>query len=46
MYKYKKKQGIHVMILFIVELFAYVKCYGFFIKPSSGHLNTEVVSSE
>ena len=27
------------MILFIVELFANVKCFGFYIKPSSEQLN-------
>ena len=39
MYKYEKKQGMQKMILFIVKLFANVKCFGFYIKPSSGHLN-------
>ena len=27
------------MILFIGELFTYVKCFGFYIEPSSGYLN-------
>ena len=26
------------VILFIIELFASIKCFGFYIKPSSGHL--------
>ena len=34
-----KKQGIQKMVLFIVELFANVKHFSFYIKPSSGHLN-------
>ena len=34
-----KKQGIQMMILFIVELFANVKRFGFYNKPSSGYVN-------
>ena len=30
-----KKQGFQRMILFIIELFANNKCFGFYIKPSS-----------
>ena len=42
-YKYTnmKKQGVQRMILFIVELFASIKSFGFYIKPSSGHSNVQ-----
>ena len=30
-----KKQGMQRMILFILKLFANIKCFGFYIKPSS-----------
>ena len=33
-----KAQSIQRMILFIVELFAYVERFGFYIKPSLGHI--------
>ena len=33
-----KKQGTQEMILFTVELFAKIKCFRFYIKPSSGQL--------
>ena len=35
MYKYEKL-SIQEMILYIVELFGYVKRFSFYIKPSSG----------
>ena len=43
MYKYgknenkKTKQGIRRMLLFIIELFANVTHFGFYMKPSSGY---------
>ena len=33
-----KKQDLQKMILFLVKLFANVKRFGFYIKPSSDHL--------
>ena len=39
------QQGIQMMALFTVELNANVRRFGFFIKPSSGHL-FNAVSSE
>ena len=35
----KKKQGFQKMILSVVELFANVKRFGFYLKLLSGHLN-------
>ena len=34
-----KKQSIQKRIIFIVKFFVNIKCFGFYIKPSSGHLN-------
>ena len=34
------------MISFMIELFANIKLFGFYIKPSSGQLIRNVVSSE
>ena len=33
-----KKQRNMREILFVVELFANISCFGFYRKPSSGHL--------
>ena len=41
-----KKQGIQMMILFIVELFVIVKRFGFYIKLSSGQLRCDFIFSE
>ena len=42
----EKTQGISRIILLIVALFAYVKRFSFYIKPSSGYLICDAVSSE
>ena len=39
-----KKQIIQKMILFIVELFLDIKCFGYYIKPSSRQLICDVSS--
>ena len=41
-----KKQGIQREILLRMELFAIVKHFGFYIKPSPGLLICDVVSSK
>ena len=41
-----KTQGIKRMILFIVELFADVQCFGIYIKPTSEQLTYDNVYSE
>ena len=41
-----KKQGTERMILSMVELFANIKYFGFYIKLSSGQLIFDVVSSD
>ena len=41
-----KKQSIEWMILFLVRLFANVKCFCVYIKPSLGQLICDVISSE
>ena len=46
-YKYRKKNNIQRMILFTVELFANVKCFGFLISNlHQGVWICDVVSSE
>ena len=45
-YKNMKNQDIQRILLFIIELFAIVQCFGFYIKSSSGQLICDVAYSE